>query len=197
MRSQILTKKIMKLKKGISLKKGLFLTMSMLLMVGYLVAIAGSPNPPWTPEDSDSDYGTATSSKPSEHTVYANTYVAYNRLWETNRWNVRTYHWAKVWNLTDDDDEFTFEFRHRPDSCPGYISGGPTGGEKHGYAIDNNPDDEDGSDGAWERDDAFYSYHTNPDPGPRNWPSPCPYTAIRKGSDVAKANLSLTLYHHD
>jgi hypothetical protein len=156
-------------------------------MIGYLIAIAGSPNPPWPVLSSDSDSGSYTV---DGQTVYASTYIAYNVLWE-GCWNVRTYHWARVWNLPNKKEKFTWEFRHRPDTGDGFITG--DGPEESDLGSDGDKYDKDDSDGAWEHDESYHSYHSNPPEGQTwSWNS---YTEIRKGVSVAYSEVTITLGH--
>lgn len=176
-------------------KKICFLTMSLLLMIGYLIAI-GAPSLPWNAWDDDDP---ATGSWTDQgQTVSCDTYVAYNNVWETNRWNVRTYHWARAWNLPGEPDkgEIAYEFRHAGPAGNGYISGDTV--EFNSTAVyDGHGTDEDGSstNNAWEHDSHLYSYHTNP---AVSW-SWQPYTGIKKwgaGTWTSQAILTLTVPHH-
>ena len=157
-------------------------------MISYLIAIAGSPNPPWPVDSSDSDPGSFTV---NGQTVYVNTYIAYNALWDGSCWNVRTYHWARVWNLPA-NETFTWEFRHRPDTGDGFIAG--DGPEETNQGSDNDGDDNENVAGVWEHDKSYYSYHSNP-PAGQTW-SWSPYTEIRKnGNSVARCDVTIVLGH--
>ncbi len=84
----------------------IFIIMSAILMGGYLVCIATSPNPPWTPVGSK-DSGTQTWT--NHDNAHARVYCAYNYYTSGGVKKWRTYHWGHL-DVASNEQRFTFLF---------------------------------------------------------------------------------------
>ena len=148
--------------KNVVSSRNLFVTMSLVLLtvyVGYL--FAANPNPPFPTFSSNSDTKTG-SYNDNGTTVDVKAYVAYNYMWNEidEEYSVRTYHFARVWNLPPPDEAefFNVEFRHRPFDGVVFGAGDAPGVPFDEHHIRNGLfGDKDGSLTAWEKDATYTS----------------------------------------
>ena len=134
--------------------------MSLVLLtvyVGYL--FAANPDPPFPTFSTNSD--TKTSCYDDDGTtVNVKAYVAYNYFWNEidEEYTVQTYHFARLWGLPADAQDFTVEFHHRPFD-PDFLAGSAPAIP---FADDNVNDGQEGDqasdESVWERDETYTSY---------------------------------------
>ena len=149
-----------------------FVIMSLVLGTGYLVALAGSPDPGWINRKVKSATGTLT-------TLTCYTFVSANYRHEAgnpNRNEYYSYHWTRVEGPSG--KKFRLEFKHDPWARPA---------DKRSAV---------GGDGVFEKDDHLRTVDVPPGTTKH------PYTAVRPalpqdggdgGTDEVKASLSITI----
>ena len=174
-------------RKNVFSNRNLFVAISLLLMIGYVgYLFAGSPNAPF-PTNSNNAADKPGSYNDNGTTVNVRAYVAYNYVWDhiDEQYEIRTYHFARLWGLPAEAQDFTVEFRHRPFD-PGFHPDSDEGipfWDDHvndGEHGDQDRDDE----SVWERDNTYTSYRDGD--GAFEWDDL--YTAIRfDGTTRARA----------
>ncbi len=152
-------------KNNVVSSQGFFVALSLVLLtvyVGYL--FAANPNPPFPTSSSNSDTKTGSYTDDGT-TVNVKAYVAYNYFWNdlTEEYEIRTYHFARLWGLPEDAQDFTVEFRHRPFDL-GFLAGSaPAIPFFSDHVNDGEHGDQNSSPSIWERDETYTSYRDGDD----------------------------------